>query len=303
MRPVALAALLATVALVPGTASAQVPPHDKVVVIIMENQAYDAVRVQPYAASLIASGGTLTNARGVARPSQPNYFAIWAGNTLGISSNACPPPGAPYAFDNLGSACAAAGLTWRAFSENLPVAGSTVCSADGDATSGLYTRKHAPWTYFSNLDHSNERPYSEFAATLAAHALPNLTFIVPNNCHNSHNDFTPGCGIPEADAWLAANVPPILAELGPNGVLILTYDEDDGTASQHILTVLNGPKVVPGSTYAPTATHYALSKLISELLGLPVLGFGIFENSVTGIWLSPTDAHGKTWGRLKTIYR
>ena len=305
-QPIALAALavLATLGGAAAVAHAQLPPaHDKVVVVIMENKSYDQTRVQTYTAGLLAAGATFTNARGVARPSQPNYFAIWAGNTLGISSNACPAPGSPFPYENLGHACEANGKTWKAFVENLPSAGSTVCSADGDAVTGLYTRKHAPWSYFSNVDHSNERPYSELAGVLAAHALPNLTFVVPNNCHNTHNSSTPGCTLADGDAWLAANLPPIIDELGPNGLLILTWDEDDEASSQHILTALTGPKVIPGSTYAPTATHYATARLVCDVLGLPVIGFGIFENPILGIWQAPTQTRPATWGVLKTIYR
>jgi acid phosphatase len=279
------------------------PPHDKVVVVIMENKSFLQASQQPYMASLAAAGALFTNSRGVARPSQPNYFALWAGNTLGINSNDCPVPGSPFAFDNLGQLCEANGLTWRAYSENLPSPGSTVCSADGNTVTGLYTRKHAPWTYFSNLNHDNERPYSELAAVLAAHALPNLTFIVPNNCHNSHNDQTPGCSIADADAWLSVNLPPVIAELGPNGLLIFTWDEDDGSMSNQIYTVALGPKVIPGSVYSPVATHYAACRLITDVLGLPVLGFGIFENPILGIWNAQTPVDTPTWGRLKAVYR
>ena len=304
-HPIAFAALALLVTLGgAAVAQAQLPPaHDKVVVVIMENKSYDQTRVLPYTAGLLTGGATFTNSRGVARPSQPNYFAIWAGNTLGISTNACPVPGSPFPYENLGHACEASGKTWKAFVENLPSPGSTVCSADGDVVTGLYTRKHAPWSYFSNVDHNNERPYSELAGVLAAHALPNLTFVVPNNCHNTHNSSTPGCTLADGDAWLAANLPAIINELGPNGLLMLTWDEDDEASSQHILTALVGQKVIPGSTYTPLATHYANSRLICDVLGLPVLGFGIFENPILGIWQAPTQARPATWGLLKTSYR
>jgi hypothetical protein len=300
-----LAPLLALAAvLAGGAAEAQLPPpHDKVVVVVMENKSYDQARVQPYTASLMAGGATFTDARAVTHPSQPNYFALFAGNTLGISNDNCPPAGAPYPYENLGQACETNGRTWAAYSENLPSAGSTVCSADGSASTGLYTRKHDPWTYFTNVNHANERPYSDLAAVLAAHALPNLTFVIPNNCHNSHNSSTPGCTIADADAWLAANLPPILAELGPNGLLILTWDEDDSSASNHILTAVTGPHVIPGSTYDALALHYAVTRLIGDVLGLPLLGYAQFEAPIDGIWTAVVPTHGSSWGTLKTIYR
>src|SRR5262249_46666878 len=152
-------------------------------------------------------------------------------------------------------------------------AGSTVCSADGSASTGLYTRKHDPWTYFTNLDHSNERPYSELAGVLAAHALPNLTFVIPNNCHNSHNSSTAGRTLADGDTWLSTNLPPILAELGPDGLLILTFDEDDSSSSNHILVEVTGPHVVTGSIHAAVTSHYAIQRMICEVLGLGVEGF------------------------------
>jgi hypothetical protein len=286
------------------SARAQPVPHlQRVVLVVMENKNYDQVRVQPYTASLIAAGATMTNALAVTHPSQPNYFAIWAASTLGVTNNNCPATATLFPSQNLGHACEAAGLTWRAYVENLPAVGSTDCSADGDASSGLYTRKHAPWTYFSNLDHTNERPYGDLAADIAGGTLPSFAVIIPNNCHNSHNDATPGCSVADADAWMAANLPTVLAALGPDGVLILTWDEDDNTASNHILTVIVGPRVVPGSVVTSTTNHYRVTRTICELLGLPVFANGFGETAITGIWATPTPATTASWGRLKVLYR
>src|SRR5262249_12432530 len=99
-------------------ARAVAPRHDKVVVVIMENKSYDEARVQPYTASLLVQGATLTNSVAVTHPSQPNYFALWGANTLNIRNDNCPAPGSPFGTENLGQMCEAAGLTWRAYSEN-----------------------------------------------------------------------------------------------------------------------------------------------------------------------------------------
>jgi acid phosphatase len=175
-----------------------------------------------------------------------------------VTNDNCPAPGTPFSAENLGHACEAAGLTWRAYSENLAVAGGIACSYDGNTSTGLYTRKHDPWTCFVNLDHSRERPYADLAADIAGGTLPNLVFVIPNNCHNTHNSSTPGCGVANGDAWLAANLPAIRGALGPKGLLILTWDEDDNSASNHILTVFDGPLVVPGAVSTRTITHYTV---------------------------------------------
>ena len=282
---------------------AAVPPHDHVVVVIMENKSYNQVRTQPYTASLITAGASFTTSYGVLHPSQPNYIALWAGSTLGVGSDNCPAPGGPFNVENLGHACEAAGLTWRAYSENLPSPGATGCSYDGSLSTGLYTRKHDPWTQFTNLNHQNERPYPDLAADIAASTLPNLVFIIPNNCHNTHNSSTLGCGIADGDAWLAANLPPVLTAMGPNGVLILTWDEDDNSSSNHILTVFVGPHVSPGYVATRLITHYTVNRTICDALSLPNFGNAAFETPITDVWALPIAGSPSSWGRMKALYR
>ena len=301
--PLRFAALAGALALCAGPVAAAVPALNRVVVVIMENKSYDQVRTQPYTMSLMAGGATLTNSYGTSRPSQPNYFSLWAGSTLGVTVNNCAPPGTPFTDENLGHACEVAGKTWRAYSENLAFVGSTTCSYDGSASSGLYTRKHAPWTNFINIDHTRERPYSDLAGDIAAGTVPNLVFIVPNNCHNSHNSTTSGCGVPNADAWLAANMPAVLGALGPNGVLILTWDEDDGVSGNHVLTVLKGAKVIPGATSAQLVNHHTVVRTITQALGLPSFGLAAGETPIDGIWVNAVATRPESWGRLKLLYR
>ncbi len=302
LSPVRLgAALLLTCAVAPAPALA-VPPHDRVVVVVMENKSYDEVRTQPYTAGLMTQGATFTNAFGVTHPSQPNYIAMWAGSTLGVTNDNCPAPGSPYPSENLGHACEAAGLHWRAYSENLATAGSAACSFDGNSSTGLYTRKHDPWTCFQNLNPLNERPYADLAADLAANALPNLVFIIPNNCHNTHNA-TLGCGVADGDAWLAANLPAVLAALGPKGLLVLTWDEDDSSTNNHILTVFVGPQVITGAVSAQTLNHFTLNRMICDALGLAPFANGRFEASVENVWKGVTPTRARNWGRVKSMYR
>ncbi|PYM08085.1 MAG: hypothetical protein DMD82_03725 [Candidatus Rokuibacteriota bacterium] len=149
------------------------PPRlDHVIVVILENHSYDQVRAKPYIASLMASGATFSGSYAVTHPSQPNYLALWSGGTQGISDDACPAPGSPFMAENLGHACERKGLTWKAYSENLPSAGSTACSAN----SGKYTRKHDPWTDFGNLNHQNERGYADLAADIGRELARLLCF-------------------------------------------------------------------------------------------------------------------------------
>ena len=296
-RPLHTPATLALVPLVWATAAQPapagrhvVPPLERVIVVIMENKSYDVARVQPYTAGLMTRGVTFTRSFAVTHPSQPNYMALWAGDLLGVLDNTCPAPGTPLAGENLGHACERAGIEWRAYSEDLPAAGSDTCSFEGNGSSGLYTRKHEPWTNFSNLDHTRERPYADLAGDLAAGKLPRLVYVIPNNCHNSHNRKVTGCDARAADAWLAQALPPLVDAAGPRGLVILTWDEDDKDAANHILTVFAGGAVRSGVAISRLITHYTLVRTIGDGLGLAPFGLATREAPIDSVWASASAA-------------
>jgi acid phosphatase len=272
-----LSAALLAACLAPAAARAAegVPAFDHVLVVVMENHAYNTVRVLPYTASLISQNTAMSNSYGVSHPSQPNYLALWGASTMSVTNDVCPSPGSPYTTGNLGQACEAAGVTWKAYSEALPAAGSTVCTA----LTSSYTRKHDPWTDWSNLTHTNEVPFEQFAIDSAAHALPQLAYIVPNNCHNTH-DCTPASG----DTWLSTVMPGWLDAVGPNGLVILTWDEDDNANANHILTVFAGPGVKPGYVSSRAFTHYTLVRTLCAAFNLPAFGNALTDSAVTDIW-------------------
>ncbi len=285
------ALLLALLAAATSASAQGVPPLDHVLVVVMENKSYDQTRVQPYTASLIAAQSTLTNMFAITHPSQPNYIAMWCGVPL-VSNDVCPPAGSPWPYENLGHACEAAGRTWRSYSEGLPAVGSTVCTAPS------YVRRHCPWSYFTNLSHDHERPLGDLWTDIAAGALPNLAYVIPNQCNNTHD-----CAIGVGDAWLAANLPAMIAAVGPRGVVILTWDEDDGSSSNHILTVFAGPMVKSGYASSARVNHYSVLRTICDALSLPAFASGTINAPITDLWVIPTPVAGSTWGRLKLRYR
>ena len=260
----------------PVAAAGPVPRLEHVVVIVLENTNYEDARTAPYVASLIAHGASFSDYHAITHPSQPNYLALWAGSTLGVRDNKCPAPGSPFSVENLGHACESAGRTWRAYSENLPAAGSSACKSGKGSG---YARKHAPWTNFGNLDHENERPFTDFAADVAAGRLPALAFVIPNNCNNAHS-----CPFSVADDWLAANVPAMLAAVGPKGAVLVTFDEDDDGTSNRVLTVVVGAPVKPGYVSAHKVSHYTLLRTLCESLGLPAFGAARDEAPIVDIW-------------------
>lgn len=260
----------------PGRAANGVPTADHVVVVIMENKFYQDVWTAPYMASLIDSGALFMASYAVTNPSQPNYIAIWSGSTQGVVDDQCPAPGSPFATSNLGAACEAAGIGWKAYSEDLPFPSYPGC-VSGDS---LYVRKHAPWTNFSNLNHQRERRIQDLATDIAAGTFPRLAFVIPNQCNNTHD-----CPVATGDAWLAANVPALIEAAGPSGLVIVTWDEDDSNHGNHILTVFAGGLVRSGAVSYRWIDHYSVLRTICEALGLAPFGTASARSPITDVWV------------------
>ncbi|HTK32529.1 MAG TPA: alkaline phosphatase family protein [Candidatus Saccharimonadaceae bacterium] len=253
------------------------PPCDHVVVVVLENTAYDVARVQPWQSSFQAQGTSFSQSYAIGHPSQPNYLALWSGSTQGITNDNCLATGTFFSTENLGHACEAAGVTWRAYSENLPNAGALVCTWDA----ALYVRRHNPWTNFNNSNHLNERPYADLAVDITNRTLPRLSFIIPNNDDDGH-DTDPAT----ADTWLSNQMPPILdAIAGTPWMMIVTYDEDDHSSNNNILTAFRGTQVAPGVVSSTHITHYTVLRTICEALGVTPFAAAAAETSLRDIWL------------------
>lgn len=286
-RALLLAQLAILAAAAPHAARAAVPALDHIIVVVMENKDWSQVRNAPYITSLRLTGAELTNSYAVTQTSsQPNYLAMWAGSTFGVTTNTCPAPGSPFTAENLGHALEAAGKTWRAYSEDLPATGSTICLGSTGGSQPFYTRKHAPWTNFSNLDHNNERIYGDLATDIANHTLPNLAYVVPNNCNNMHNT---NCTVTIGDNWLSTNMPAMINAVGSDGVVILTWDEDagpEGSANNnHILTVFKGSRVGSGIQSTGVVNHYNVLRTICDALGIAPMGAAASASPITDIWV------------------
>jgi hypothetical protein len=99
--------------------------------------------------------------------------------------------------------------------------------------------------------------------------LPAFSFHSPGLCDDTHD-----CAVSSGDSYLARVVPPVLKALGPDGFLVLTYDE--GSSNAHgggrIPTVIAGPGVRRGASVATIVNHYATLRLVEDALRLPRLG-------------------------------
>jgi len=273
------AALVAVVAaLVANGCLAQTlpsPPPAHVVVLVEENHALDEIRGNaqaPFLNGLAAYGTTMTQSYATGHPSQPNYLELFSGSTQGVSGDACPAVASALTTPNLDTALASVGRTFAGYAESLPSAGSLQCS------SGAYARKHNPWSYFSQVAPGSNRPFSQFPTSNFA-ALPTVSFVVPNLADDMHDG-----SIAQADAWAEAHLSAYVAWAQThNSLLIVTFDEDDGSAGNHIFTFFVGPMVKLGVS-AQRITHDDLLRTLENLYGAQPTGNSVNAHPVLGIW-------------------
>src|SRR5262249_16841249 len=120
------------------------------------------------------------------------------------------------------------------------------------------------------------------AADIAAGQLPRLAFVIPNNTDNMHDG-----SVTQGDAWLAQNLPGMIAAVGPNGMVVLTWDENRSGSENRILTVLSGPRVKSAFVPDRPVTHYTLLRTLCDALALPPPGAAAAERPMLDIWVNP----------------
>ncbi len=254
-----------------------IPRPDHVVILIEENKSYAQIignPAAPYINALARNGVLFTHSHAIAHPSQPNYLALFSGTTHDIVDDRCP---LSLSGDNLATELERKGLSFAIYSESMPAAGYTGCIA------GHYYRKHNPaanWARAAGAPEIN-LPFGTFPSDYSQ--LPTVSFVVPNSLNDMH-DGRPPRSIGRGDAWLNAKLGPYVKWAAThNSLLILTWDEDDGSADNHIPTIFVGPMVKRGVDKA-RVLHYHVLRTLTDMYGLPPLGQSKKVTSITGIW-------------------
>jgi hypothetical protein len=274
----ALAVAASWLTLGAGVAAAQTILPQHVVIVIEENKAYNQIigsSNAPYINSLAAQGTLLTNSFAITHPSQPNYLALFSGSTQGVTSDTTP-TNLPFTTPNLGAQLLAAGQTFAGYSEGLPSVGYTGNNAGG--ANGYY-RKHNPWVNWqqigsppyppNNLPPTTNQPFSAFPTDYTQ--LPSISFVIPTQLNDMHNGT-----VSQGDTWLQNNLNGYVKwAKNRNSLFILTFDEDDGSAGNHIATILIGPDFAPGATLPQTFNHYSILGMLDDMYGLPRIGNAI----------------------------
>ena len=253
-----------------ASASSGLPDFRHVWIIVLENQDFDRVvgaDDMPYFNALIDGAGLAEQSFGVARPSQPNYFALFSGSTHGVTDNGNHDLAAPSIADQI----EASGRTWKEHAENRPADCFTGSRAVGGRDGpGEYRRKHAPAISFDAIRNDPARCANLLDLTAFRPGDTHFALIVPNQCHAAHD-----CPVADADRWLAEFVPTILdsAAFEAGGLLIVTFDEDDGGDPHggHIATVLASTHVPAGFRSGRRYDHHSVLRTIQDAWGLGCL--------------------------------
>ena len=237
----------------------------------MENHSYNEVwntSSSPYITSLGNSFARATNYHASIHPSLPNYLDLYGGSNYGITTDCNPSASCHITATNLADNLEAKGLTWKGYMESMP----SPCYI---TTSGTYAPKHNPFVYFDDIRNNTARcnshdvPFTAFAGDLASAATtPNFAMIVPNLCNDMHD-----CSVGTGDTWLKNNIPAILnspACMAEKCLLVVTWDEDDSSQSNQVLTIFAGSGAkIGGATSSLSYTHFSLLHTIEKIFGLP----------------------------------
>jgi acid phosphatase len=248
-------------------ASAVQPTFSHILVVMEENHSYSEVMgnsAMPYFNSLASQYGLATQYFANAHPSLPDYFVLTTGLTETLDDNFA----GTISDDNVVRELVKAGKTWKSYAESLPSPGYI----GGD--SGLYARRHNPFTYFSDVQNDSSQaanivPFTQFATDLASNTLPQYSFIVPNLMDDAHDG-----SLAQADAWLQTNIAPLLSSSAfqSGGLLIITFDEGDQSDIMHgggqVATLIISPTGKEGFRSQTLYQHQSLLRLVLSGSGI-----------------------------------
>jgi len=229
-----------------------VPAYSHIVVVVEENHNYDEIigntAEAPFINSLAGGGAVLSNFVATAHPSQPNYFALYAGSTFGTADDSI-------------------------YSEPGPTL-ATILQANGKSFTGYVDeggggsdQNHNPWESFPE-GYSVQTDFASFTSLFPSgnySSLPTVSFVTPSVYDDMHSGT-----IQAGDSWLQANLGAYAQwALTNNSLLVVVWDENDDESSNptepfnQVPAILYGAGVVPG-TYG---TAYGDYNILSTVLG------------------------------------
>lgn len=197
---------------------------ERIVIVMLENTMRASALANPYLNGLRQKGVFMTNAQGVTHPSQPNYFCMVSGDTVGIVDDENHyvnwffgrPVQEGYSLPNIADLLESQNLSWKCYAEDLtpeykeqlPVhLANTVkvhehnANPDNKENQEKYppwpeetfpfTRRHVPFLSFPGIVSKPERlakivNADEFQQDLDNDSLPHYSLYVPNLINDGH---------------------------------------------------------------------------------------------------------------------
>lgn len=241
----------------------------KVLTIVEENHSLQQMQAaMPFLSALARQYGYATGYIAVTHPSLPNYLAISGGSTFDITNDA-PPAAHPIPGPSVFGQALAAGKTAKVYAESMP----TNCAL---SDAGSYAVRHTGWAYYVGeraACQTGQVPMGTnsdgaLAADVADGRLPTIGWAIPDLNHDGHDGT-----LTEADRWLAGWLPTILSGPDFRGgglAVVITADEDDRHSDNEVLTVVAAAGVT-GKVVTTALTHYSLTGLYDDVIGVPKL--------------------------------
>ncbi|TLZ44399.1 MAG: PKD domain-containing protein, partial [Methanobacteriota archaeon] len=285
---------------------------DYVVVILLENKGICDILTTcggtaPYLTSLANDSGLATHYRDCTSYSLPNYLCLTAASSFGCTAD--PPPHSDACTDaawnatNLVDRLESAGLTWKAYQEDMP----RNCDPDNDYP--LYVVKHNPFVYYSDIATNATRCARVIPSGASNHILlddlnstasaSNYMWLTPNLCHDMHD-----CTVAAGDAFLSGLVPQILGSpvfQTTRAALLITFDEDaGGQGAPNMYTVWAGPVAKRGYVSSAAYGHFSVLHTIEANWKLPTLNgndsaAAIMDEFFLGGDLTARFVYSPTW--------
>jgi len=262
-------------------AATSVPRFDHIYVIVMENHEYGSIVGNPrapYINYLIRHVGLATNYTAVSHPSEPNYLALWGGQTFGVRDDGIHNIAARNLADQLG----ARRRSWHVYAQDLPARCSTVSSASGGidllGAAGTYVRKHEPAISFTDISRNASRCGQITRLSTFSPTATSFSLIVPNLTNDMHDG-----SIAQGDAFLRGFVPRITGKPSyANSLLIITWDEGSTSlgGGGHVVTLVISPREKGRFVSAIPHNHYSLLRTIESAWGLGCLNLTCSANDL-----------------------
>ena len=292
-----------------------VPAFGHVFVIVGENAARSelSTRLTPYLLGTVRPASAwVTNYWSLPTTSSlPNYIGLTSGRFTTCDAHNLAPRFCHNKSNSIFHQLASHGMSWHLWAESA-ARPCDFSDRGGDAGWNHYVVHHNPALYYDSITGGvtsnthvpdtactrNVVPAGTtgpsntdaFDSALAAGAVPQFNFVVPNECDNGHDRCGPTSRLKQFDNFLKAEVPKIMSSpaFGSDGVLVITYDEGEAIGypnRRNIALAVMGPLVKVGNYSGGVRwTHYSLLRTLEDGFGFGWLGAAADARPLQSIW-------------------